>query len=235
MDQQKSSAARQMRALVMKDYENDYKRDPADSPRETRTAVNRAIMDIVRQQKIMPPRILNIGSGPQLLERVLQQSYRTAHDVKLLKSLFFAAIDIAKIRADKLKARKHANVAHVQADAEALPFAPESFGMVVSNMAIDMMPRTAFSEASQALAKGGAFIFTFHHPDMMRDIAATAPRLSDRAFALHLLQNNLYFATEEEIRSTLAAYSLEAQEIRRDSNAPDNKGSTWWFVRGIKK
>lgn len=192
--------------------------------------------------RISPPRVLNVGSGAQLLERELIQTHRQGDDPRLLKEIRFFTVDIAQINKDKLKAQKHrpaedkpGGVFHVQADSEALPFRDGDFGMLVSNMAIDMMPRTAFAEASRVLTKGGKFIFTFHHPDMMRDVAAKAQRPSDRIFTAHLLQNKVYFETEDEIRSTLTSYGLEVEEIRIGSNAPGGKGSTWWFVEGFKK
>ena len=223
-----------MRDIVKAHYEQDYKIGLEDSPDETRRDMNRAIMEALREDRVHPPRILNVGSGPQLLERVLLMSYGSGQDPQLLKRTFFATTDLAAIRSQRLKAQKHDNVSHVRGDAETLPFAAESFGMLISNMAIDMMPRTAFGEAARSLVNGGLFVFTFHHPDMMRGIAAETTDPKVHEFVTRGLESGMYFETADDIRTTLAENHLLAEEIsaRRDSSKYSN--SKWWFVRGVK-
>lgn len=222
-----------MRDIVKGHYERDYKTDSEDSPDQTRRDVNRTIMQCIREARVHPLRILNIGSGPQLLERTLLQSYTQSRDAELLKNIFFATSDLAHIDARKLKGQKHANVSHVEADATMLPFASNSFGMVVSNMAIDLMPRSAFSEAAAALAPGGIFTFTLHHPDMMRTIVARSKYADAREFIEHGLENHMYFENADEIRTTLASYGLQVEEVREHQDQPPYT-SKWWYVKGVK-
>ncbi len=139
------------KATIRRHYDRLYRTETSDSPDGSRADMNRAIMEQVRAGRVDPARILSIGSGPQVTERTLLKTFTDRGDRASLKRIFFVTTDIAHIDRRNLAAKMHTNVGHMQSDAEMLPFKDGTFGMVASNMAIDLMPRAALRQAAAAL------------------------------------------------------------------------------------
>ena len=126
----------------------------------------------------------------------------------------------------KLLAQKIKSVQHSRADAVALPFQDGSFGLVVSNHAIDFAPQeAAFREAYRVLSDGGKGIFYLHHPSMLREFSEYE---EVRTFWQYLQENSILFASEEEIRDFLGKIGFIPKEISTKSDK--KKDDTWWEV-----
>ncbi|MCB1756922.1 MAG: methyltransferase domain-containing protein [Gammaproteobacteria bacterium] len=112
---------------------------------------------------IEPKVVLDLGCGTGSALPVLQKRYKKA----LLTGLDISLPMLRQAAPTRLFSRKQALV---QADAQQLPFADESVGLIVSNLAFFLCPQTGrlFSEISRVLASGGALLFTTLGPDTLR-------------------------------------------------------------------
>ena len=118
--------------------------------------------------------ILDLGSATGATGRQLRRRCRRAHVVSLdLSSTMLAA------------ARRNkpwlARSSFVQADAILLPFADESFDLIVANQLLPWLPRpgAAFAEVARVLKKGGVFAFATLGPDSLREIRSAWSRVDD--------------------------------------------------------
>lgn len=211
--------------LIDSFYTSVYRTEKHDSPEESRVSLIRRIVTTLKSG-IPEPQILDIGSGPQSLEKQLF-SGRPQSDINFLKKFMFATLDVAEIYKKKLLAKK---ASHVRADALKLPFKSESFGLVVSNHAIDFLPRVAFQEARRVLVSGGKVIFYFHHPDMIPDDLSSVRNRMVRQFWQYLKDNEVLFKSEEEITETLQRAGFTLEEIIPNSDGQDK----WWEVVASK-
>lgn len=122
-------------------------------------------MDFIRLQ---PKRILDLGAGTGRFTAALMQRYRKAEVI---------ALDIAP-----------AMLAHVQqrggwlrqprcvcADAEALPFADDSFDFIFSNLMLQWSTdlEATLSGLRRVLAPGGLLMFTSFGPDTLMELRAS--------------------------------------------------------------
>ncbi len=98
--------------------------------------------------------ILDLGSASGLTGRQVRKRFRRAHLV---------ALDLSHTQLLEARNRKawFARSSFVQADAERLPFASESFDVVVANQLLPWIPepQTLFAEVARVLRKGGLFTF----------------------------------------------------------------------------
>lgn len=189
-----------------------------DSPERSRIRMIRNLVDALLAD--MPnPHVLNIGSGPQMLEHQLLSGFAVpakkideATGLKpdaFLAQFSFTTVDIADIREEDLMANHLPNVEHRQGDALALQFEDGTFGAVVSNLCIDFIPRTDFDlpyrEARRVLAPGGSAMFNFHHPGMIpADIMNHNPDSSPAiAHWQYLTRNGILFPGPEAIYTCL--------------------------------
>ncbi len=202
-----------------------YRTEKHDSPEESRVSLTRRIVTTLKSG-ITEPQILDIGSGPQSLEKQLL-SGRPQSDINFFKKFMFVTLDVVEIYKKKLLAKR---ASHVRADALKLPFKSESFGLVVSNHAIDFLPRAAFLEAHRVLAPGGKAIFYFHHPDMIPDDLSSVRNRMIRQFWQYLKNENVLFKSEEEITQTLQGAGFTLEEIIINSDSQDK----WWEVFASK-
>ena len=150
-------------ALLSGFYEKIYSLKKHDSPDESRTSLVQRIKKLINEGEIFPNRVLDIGSGPQALEKQLLSRSQGGDSIRRGTSQFIS-VDLAKIMPVKLLSGKTKNVNHVQGNAINLPFKDKTFGLVVSNLAIDFCPQEeAFREAHRVLSDGGKGIFYLHH------------------------------------------------------------------------
>ena len=141
-------------------YTRLYLHEKHDSAEASRISMIRRIMKELKRE-IPISLVVNLGSGPQSLEKQLT-SGRNRKDKLFLKKFSFVTLDLAKISPKKLLAQKAENVSHVRGNVIRLPFKDTSAGLVVSNLAIDFAPREALKEAYRILASDGRAIFYFH-------------------------------------------------------------------------
>jgi len=210
---------------LIKHYSGMYSgKEKHDSPEESRTNICRKIIEIVKLQEIPNPNILDLGSGPQALEKQLL-AFGNKEDRNMLKNLSITTLDIASILKNKILALKF-GANHVQADSKLLPFSSNSFGLIISNHSIDFIPNrdNAIKEAFRTLSHGGIVIFNFHHKDMLKSISKTSGSVKEHWN--YLIDNNLLFGSETEIRNYLKKFGYKDIEIEEKSDNNDK----WWMI-----
>ena len=125
--------------------------------------------------KLAPRRILDAGSGPGRDAGSLRRRYGGAEIVALDSALAVLP------RAGFLRKFFHGKQFPVCADMERLPFAPASFDLAWSNMALHWVgePLAAFRELERVLAPEGLAMFSTLGPDTLKELraAAGAPRV----------------------------------------------------------
>lgn len=214
------------RDIILSHYSHRYQYQKHDSPEQSRISLNRRIWNLLRNRKSLPTaRILDIGSGPQSLEKQLFMG-RDKGQADALKGYTFHTLDLAEISRRKLLAQDKRNVSHVRADAVRLPYRDGIFGLVVSNHAIDFAPRFALREAYRVLARGGTAIFCFHHPSMLPDDLSTVRNDTVRKYWTHLRENKVLYESEGQIRRTLEEMGYSNVEVSLGSDSMDQ----WWEV-----
>jgi malonyl-CoA O-methyltransferase len=122
---------------------------------------------------LKPNVILDAGCGTGYCGRSLQERYRAARVI---------GIDIAyaMVRAARGRARWFSRQRFVCADAEALPFAPASADMIVSNLTLQWCnPDVVLSEFARVLRPGGVLMFTSFGPDTLRELRAAWRAVDD--------------------------------------------------------
>ncbi|MBI2029401.1 class I SAM-dependent methyltransferase [Candidatus Gottesmanbacteria bacterium] len=193
-----------------------------DSPDQSRVSMTQRIKNYLIGG-IPIPNILDIGSGPQSIEKQLLDMRR----IKYPTRYNFFSLDKARIAKARLLAKKY-KVDHVPADGTILPFPDSKFGLVFSNHAIDFMPRVAINEAYRVLANYGIAIFYLHHPSMIPEDLNQADNKDVRGYWSYLKENNLLFSSREQINKTLqnAGFTDITVSINRD----ELEGEQWWEV-----
>jgi len=168
------------------DYSTYYETEVSDSPSAGRSFLAQVLLEdmCVQLQNQLDEgipleeisiRVINIGSGRQILEQELQNIplYQ-----ELQPYITYITGDIADIHSQQLLAPEVAQ--HVQLDGSQLPLANSSFDIAFSCMAIDFMPREAFEEAHRVLKASGTFMAALHHPDLINIAMAGASALQQK-------------------------------------------------------
>lgn len=121
-----------------------------------------------------PDRVLDLGSATGATGRLLRKRFKRAHIVSL--DLSHAML----VRARKLKPWL-VRAAFVQADAARLPFANETFDLIVANQLLPWFPdpQPVFAEVARVLVKGGVFAFASLGPDSLREVAGAWSAVDD--------------------------------------------------------
>jgi malonyl-CoA O-methyltransferase len=120
--------------------------------------------------------ILDLGSAAGATGRLLRQRFRRAHIV----SLDASAAMLAQARERKARFSRSS---FVQADAIKLPFADQSFDLVVANQLLPWVPepQAVFEEVSRVLRKGGLFAFASLGPDSLQALREAWANVDDGA------------------------------------------------------
>lgn len=118
--------------------------------------------------RVMPERILDLGTGTGYIAHALVKRYRGARVV---------ALDIAQPML--VQARRRAGwwrrPRFVCGDVERLPFASQSVDMLLSNLTLQWCNSldAVFAEFRRVLRPGGALLFTTFGPDTLRELRAS--------------------------------------------------------------
>ena len=225
------------RELAKKFYSALYLRQSQQSPDKSRDEIRGAIMLQLRAGHVNPMRIWDIGSGAQWLERELMARGTDEDGRKLLQDVDFITTDIADIQKGALMGSRHRNIRHIQADVAEPRFPENSFGMVVSNLALDIAPREALKNVAAALVPGGPFAITLNHPDTLREILAGEENEELRAVVRYGLEQGFFYRSIEEIRTEFEKQGLTDISVKvRSANNPFSLGvlDRWWSVKGSK-
>ena len=221
-------------------YSDFYTRNKEDSPDFSRTSLlrraRRYTNDLGSQDYV-----LDLGAGRQILERMYVQAYGRPR-------FGIVTVDIADI-GEKilLTARYPINIRHVRANGAQLPFPHNSFPLVLSNMALDFMPRNAISEMYRVTRPSGHALVNLHHPSLIpanldelleksgtvgwnhrRNVGRIHPEVL--AFWKYLRDNRILFENPYEIRTAFSEHGFIVQDVRETSKRED----TWWEVDLLK-
>ncbi|HEX7054087.1 MAG TPA: methyltransferase domain-containing protein [Burkholderiales bacterium] len=133
-------------------------------------------LDYVR---LSPRRILDAGSGPGRDAKKLKRRYPGAHLIALDSA--FAVLPRAGWRERLFGTRS----TPVCADMQQLPFAPASFELAWSNMALHWLddPLAALRELERVLAPDGLLMFSTLGPDTLKELRAAAGAARVHEFA----------------------------------------------------
>ena len=120
-----------------------------------------------RVSKLKPHNILETAAGTGVVTAALAKTLSVG-ETMVATDLNPAMLDIAKI------AVTHKAVSFQQADATTLPFADESFDVVVCQFGVMFFPDKikGFKEALRVLCKGGTFVFNVWDSIEFNEIAA---------------------------------------------------------------
>jgi malonyl-CoA O-methyltransferase len=138
-------------------------------------------LDLVR---IEPKRILDAGCGAGADRALLDQRYPRS-EVIGVDSAWSVLRQARPPQSMLARARRMISSRGEQvtcADITALPFAPASFSMVWSNLALAWAadPMRAFGELRRVLAPGGLLMFSSYGPDTLKELRAAFSRLDVR-------------------------------------------------------
>lgn len=204
-------------------YEEHYQNHSNDSSLESRVDLaERLLASLSFYERIQIKSILDVGSGPQELICYLMNNYPGK-----VSRYQFITLDRAPIETDHLKAKDFSNVRHMKADATAIPLENESVQVVISNLAIDLMPREAFAEVARILPPNGLALFNFN-PHFLRGHVTDHPLINQ--FCEHLRESRFLFRTRGEIECCLLDYGLQVY----DCSLADGELNEWWKVDAIK-
>lgn len=212
-------------------YSRLYRVDKSDSPEQSRTSLLRRSRPHIFS---LTPResMLDLGAGRQVFERQLIAAYGTP-------KCPIVTVDIANIPAEKLLMKDRENIFHIRADGSELPFENGSFSLAVSNMALDLMPKKAFTELYRVLKSGAHSILNLHHPFLIPDNIdemMLSPKLgkSEKSildFWEYLRINDVLFRNPDEIINSLSNIGFQVEKAKQATDLNDK----WWEVDLVKK
>lgn len=202
-------------------YSRLYASEKHDSPELSRVSLARKVIKTL-EFGIQGKEVLNIGSGPQALEKQIWNMGRR----DLVDRFDFTTLDIAKIHPKKLLGKSLFNISHTQASALSLPYENSTFGLVVSNHAIDFLPSEAFGEARRVLDDGGKAIFYFHHPDMIPHDLREVRNEEVQKFWTYLRETNRLFDSSERIEHDMSVLGFNVDNVELNNDNTDK----WWEV-----
>ncbi len=207
-----------------------------DSPEESRQSLRERVR---RSVAVLGDNgmILHVGAGRQILEEE-----ETDPNIKAR----IVTVDIAKLERHQLLTK---DVTHFQGNGCELPFADNTFPMVISNLAADLMPQGIYAELLRVAQPGGKVLLNLHHPSLGLDEGEEAelyriskrikfdkrygriPRVQDQLSEMALkfrkghANQRLFFKSEEEIRHFFEQEGFTVETIGEESGKYSNK---WW-------
>ncbi|MBJ7536813.1 malonyl-ACP O-methyltransferase BioC [Marinomonas transparens] len=145
--------------------------------------------------------IVDLGAGTGKALNVLSEKLNPDHCVVLDLSCQMLAVA-------RTKAPKTLNATYVCADAEALPFANESFDLIFSSLAIQwcLTPEALFKELNRVVKPGGYVVFSTLSQNSMPEIRRAWQGLDDDEHHHHYIAHDSLLAVISQCGFT-ASYS----------------------------
>lgn len=148
--------------------------DTYDRAAALQREVGKRLQERLDLVKLEPTRILDLGCGTGDISHALLNRYRKAKVVSL---------DIALSMAQRSRRRGgwFRRPSPVCADAERLPFADNSFDLLISNLMLQWVEDldNAFAEFRRVLAPGGLLLFTTFGPDTLKELRTSWSRVDE--------------------------------------------------------
>ncbi len=220
-------------------YTDFYTRNKNDSPDESRFALARKL-DKYAAWFSKEDLVLDMGAGRQALERDYLSSRNPKPEFKIV------TLDIARVTNGQLLARNYPQVRHVIQDGSSMEFDNDTFSLLVSNLALDFMPRTALKEAYRVLKPGRHALVNLHHPELIpedldeeikrREILGYRhgriynKRMRTLQFWKYLRDNQILFTSPAEINQAFSSAGFGVECVKEASDREDK----WWEVDLIK-
>lgn len=166
---------------------------------------------------IAPDRVLDLGcrSGYQL--QALSQRYPKAHVVGADPA---PGVPVSMPRSWPGWLRRKPTMAQrIACDPHALPFADQSFDLVVSNLMLPWCeaPHRVFEEAARVLTTGGAFMFTSAGPDTLIEYRAVWAKIDSYLHSFGLIDMH-------DLGDSLMAAGFAAPVLDRENLSIDYPG-----------
>ncbi len=165
-------------------------------------------------------RMLDLGAGTGYTSAPLQQKYPNADIIE---------VDLAAGMLEVCRARKQ-STRQVQADMECLPFAPESFELIYSNLSIQWCSdfNSLLRGVRDSLAEGGVFVFSTLVEGSLLELKQAWSQVDDE------VRVNSFEAESSIKKICLASgLSLETWQLETREQHFDNLGSLLRSVKGI--
>jgi len=159
------------KAVVRQSFERAV--DTYDSAAVLQRKVADELLQRLALMPMQPRRCLDLGCGTGYCSRALKKRYPKSQMVGL--DLAHGMVCAAKKQAGWLS-RQH----FACGDAEALPFADNSFDLVVSSLALQWcQPEPVFRELARVLKPGGVLMFSSFGPDTLMELREAWRQVDD--------------------------------------------------------
>ncbi len=187
-----------------------------------------------RVVKVKPHAILETAAGTGVVTAALSKTLSTAATL-IATDLNPAMLDIA------MKAITKAGVTFQQADATALPFADESFDVVVCQFGVMFFPDKlqGYKEALRVLRKGGTFLFNVWDRIEFNEIAAIVSATLANLFPENppsfMAKTPHGYNDIAAIKATLTAagfVGVSAEIVPKRSHAPSAREAAIGYCQG---
>lgn len=188
----------------------------------------------LRVAKLKPHAILETAAGTGVVTAALSKTLSTG-DTLLATDLNPAMLDVA------MKVITKTGVTFQQADATALPFADESFDMVVCQFGVMFFPdkSVGYKEAFRVLRKDGTFVFNVWDRIELNEIAiivsATLANMFPENPPTFMARTPHGYNDIEAIKATLAAagfVNISSEIVRKRSLAPSAREAAIGYCQG---
>ncbi len=168
--------------------------------------VGQRLLERLDYLKATPTHILDIGCGTGVITRALQQRYKKAR-VTGLDLAHGMAVYAHKKRTWLARER------FVCADMEALPFAAQSFDLIVSNLALQWQDdlSAVFSEFQRVLKPGGALLFATFGPDTLMELRQSWRAVDERIHVNRFM--DMHDVGDALLRAHLADPVIDCEKI----------------------
>jgi len=138
--------------------------------------VGEQLLDRLEMIKLAPAAILDLGSGPGQLARVLEKKYTSAKILQL--DIAEKMLHLSRRQASRFFSRQE----YLCADADALPLAEHTIDLVFSNLMLQWSqgPDGLLNDLTRIIRPEGLFVFSSLGPDTLRELRESWAAVDDR-------------------------------------------------------
>ncbi len=157
-----------------------------DSAAVLQREVNQRLLERLDYINFTPEAILDVGAGTGFATYHLYQRFTAANITAL--DLAYSMLTVCRSRASFWQRMKR-RLRYVNAEAEALPFADNSFDMVYSNLTLQWVNDLAgaLQEFRRVLKPGGMLLFSTFGPDTLKELRDSWQQVDGYSHVNHFL------------------------------------------------